>query len=176
MSGSPYREVFTLYLHSNSTRGYVLDNNELGAVTYQVNWDNLFQRRNLLYKSCYVRMRLQGKTDIAKSSVTNATGIVSLIGISSNRTSGNEIPGLIIAPLTFSNSNALSTVETGYYLNTSTTDCLSPAQTSPPQGQTPFTVFMAQEDGSMMVSANLSAYSITLFFELFDPINPSLDR
>lgn len=171
---SPYREVFCLSLYSASSRGYVINSDLYGATQYSINWDALFNGRNKLYKSCYVRVRLTGNGDIARSSVTNATGVVSLVGLSSSRTVGNEIQGLVIAPLSFVLSGGVSATETGYYIIVDTTTSQCPPQTTPPQGISPLTILMAQENGNVMANSNLSPYYISICFELFDPINPPI--
>lgn len=167
---SPYREVFCLSLYSASTRGYVIDTTLYGATQYSVNWDALFNGRNKMYKSCFVRARIVGNGEIAKSSIANATGVVSLVGLTSSRTIGNELQGLVIAPLNFSAASVISATETGYYLNIDTTASLCAPQTTPPQGVSPITLLFSQENGSTMANANMSPYYVTLCFELFDPI------
>lgn len=169
---SPYREVFSLFLYSASSRGYVIDSTNYGATQYSVNWDALFNGRNKMYKSCYVRIRMIGNGDIARNSVANATGTVSLVGLSSSRTFGNEMQGLVVAPFNYGSSSVISATENGYFITIDTTTSNTPPQTVPPQGISPLTVLMSQENGSVMANANLSPYSITIFFELFDPINP----
>jgi hypothetical protein len=145
-----------------------------GATSYSVNFDALFNGRNKLYRSCFVRLRITGNGEIAKSSISAATGVVSLVGLSSSRTIGNEIQGLVVSPIQFLNGSQVSAAETGYYINIDTTASHSPPQISPPQGITPLTILFSQENGSVMANSNMSAYYTQIFFELVDPINPPL--
>ena len=166
------REVFCLTLYSASTQPYVQNATLYGATQYLVNWDALFNGRNKFYKNCGVRIRLNGNGEIAKSSISNATGYISLIGLGYNRSVGNEVPGLVIGPLDFAQASVISAAETGYYLKVDTTASVCAPQITAPQGITSMTVLMTQENGAQMGNANLSPYTITLCFELTDPIEP----
>ena len=75
----------------------------------------------------------------------------------------------------FDAASVISTVETGYYMNTDTRSAAVGPMCYCPQGYTDqFVVQFTQENGSIMADANLSSYTITILFELFDEIDPQM--
>jgi len=160
-----------LTLWSASQKPYVVANTTLGAVVYQVSWDQVFNGLNYKYRKATVRAHLSGTTNIAKDDVADATGYLTLIGLGSGYAYSLDAQGVIIGDLQYSNSSQVSSAETGYYINTDTRDNVAAPMIAPPQGvMGNFTVGLVQESGALMANANLSNYTLTLIFELFDEI------
>ena len=73
--------------------------------------------------------------------------------------------------LQFANAAQVSAAETGYYLNMDTRgDAVAPMIPTPQGVMSTMTVLFSQEGGAVMANANLSNYSLTLIFELFNEI------
>jgi hypothetical protein len=163
-------EVVQVSFYSNSTKGYVLNNSVLANYQYQVNWDAVFNGLNKKYNNAFVRIHMSGVTNIAKSTISNAVGYVSLVGLGSGYGFSQDIAGLVISDLLFSNSTQISILETGYYMGADTRNMKVAPMCPTPQGVSTLNVQFVQEDGSLMADANLSGYLITIMFELFDPV------
>ena len=168
MSKNP---VVQITLVSNSTKPYVVSNTTYGSTIYSVDWDAVFNGLNKKYRKAFVRCHLSGTTNIAKDTISNATGYISLVGLGSPYGYSLDIAGLIISDLQYNNASQISSAETGYYLNSDTRGNVVAPVVYTPQGTMPnFTVQMTQETGAIMANANLSSYAITILFELFDPV------
>jgi hypothetical protein len=163
-------EVVQVSLYSNSTKGYVLNNTALANYQYQVNWDAVFNGLNKKYNKAFVRIHMSGVTNIAKSTISNAVGYVSLVGLGSGYGFSQDIAGLVISDLLFSNSTQISSLETGYYMVADTRNMKVAPMCPTPQGVSTLNVQFVQENGDLMAEANLSGYFITIMFELFDPV------
>jgi hypothetical protein len=163
-------EVVQVSLYSNSTKGYVLNNTALANYQYQVNWDAVFNGLNKKYNKAFVRIHMSGVTNIAKSTISNAVGYVSLVGLGSGYGFSQDIAGLVISDLLFSNSTQISSLETGYYMGADTRNMKVAPMCPTPQGISTLNVQFVQENGDLMEDANLSGYFITIMFELFDPV------
>jgi hypothetical protein len=165
--------VVQVTLVSNSQKSYVVSNTLYGSTVYAVDWDAIFNGLNKKYRKAYVRVHLCGTTNIAKDTISNATGYISLVGLGSPFGYSYDIAGLIIADLQYGTASQISSAETGYYLNSDTRGNIVAPVIYTPQGVMPnFTVQMTQETGAVMANANLSSYAITIMFELFDEIAP----
>lgn len=165
--------VVQVTLYSSSQKGYVADNTYNGRVRYRVDWDAVFNGLNKKYRSAFVRVHMLGRTEIAKSSIANAVGQLSLVGLAYNTSQSLDTNGLIVGDMQFDTATTISTAETGYYMNTDTRSAAVAPMCYLPQGYTDsFVVQFTQENGSIMADANLSAYTITILFELFDEIEP----
>jgi hypothetical protein len=113
---------------------------------------------------------MSGVTNIAKSTISNAVGYVSLVGLGSGYGFSQDIAGLVISDLLFSNSTQISSLETGYYMGADTRNMKVAPMCPTPQGISTLNVQFVQENGDLMAEANLSGYFITIMFELFDPV------
>lgn len=165
--------VVQISLVSNSLKPYVVSNSRYGYTSYAVDWDAVFNGLNKKYRKAYVRIHLSGTANIAKDTITNATGYISLVGLGSPFGYSPDIAGLIISDLQYANATQISAAETGYYLNSDTRLNVVAPVIYTPQGVMPnFTVQMTQELGTIMDNANLSPYAITIMFELFDEVEP----
>jgi len=165
--------VVQVTLVSNSSKPYVVANTLYGSTVYAVDWDAVFNGLNKKYRKAYVRVHLSGTTNIAKDTISNATGYISLVGFGSPFGYSFDIAGLIISDLQYATASQISSAQTGYYLNSDTRGNIVAPVIYTPQGVMPnFTVQMTQETGAIMDNANLSAYAITIMFELFDEITP----
>jgi hypothetical protein len=164
------REVVQLSLLSNSTAGYIANNTAYGFTSYQLNYDSIFNGLNKKYRSANIRIHLQGTADIAKSSLSNAIGVVSLIGLGQAYAYSPDIGGLVINDLTYSNSSQISSLETGYYLSSDTRGNQVAPQVPTPQGTGLLTVKISTVAGAIMADTYLSRYFITILFECFDEV------
>jgi hypothetical protein len=165
------RPTVHLNLYSVSQKPYLVSNLTLGACTYALNWDAIFNGLNRKYKFAMVRCHLTGFSNIAKDTVSNAVGYLSLVGLGSAYSYSQDIQGVIMGDLQFANSAQVSASETGYYLNMDTRgDAVAPMIPTPQGVMSTMTVLFSQEGGTIMANANLSNYSLTLIFELFDEI------
>jgi len=163
--------VVQVTLVSSSQKSYVVSNTLYGATVYSVDWDAVFNGLNKKYRKAYVRIHLSGTANIAKDTVTNATGYISLVGLGSPFGYSLDIAGLLISELQYADTSQISSSGTGYYLDTDTRGNIVAPVIYTPQGVMPnFTVQMTQETGAIMDNLNLSAYAITIMFELFDEI------
>lgn len=165
------RATIQVTLFSSSQKPYVVSNTTLAQCVYALDWDAIFNRLNYQYRKARVRAHLSGFGNIAKDTVSNATGYLSLVGLGSGYTYSQDIAGLVIGDLQYANSTQISSAETGYYLNMDTRDNVCAPMCPVPMGSTSnFIVQFTQENGSLMANANLSNYSLTLVFDLFDEI------
>jgi hypothetical protein len=167
------REVVQLSLYSNSTKGYVLNNALLSNHQYQINWDAVFNGLNKKYNKAFVRIHVSGVTDIPKTTVSAAVGYVSLVGLGSSYGYSQDIAGLVISDLLFSNSSqvaAAASGEVGYYIGADTRNMKVAPMCPTPQGVSTLNVQFVQENGDLMADVNLSGYLITIMFELFQPV------
>jgi len=166
--------IVQITLVSNSQKPYVVSNTNYGSTIYAVDWDAVFNGLNKKYRKAYVRVHLSGTTNIAKDTISNATGYISLVGLGSPYGYSLDIAGLIISDLQYANSSQISS-DTGYYLNSDTRGNVVAPMCYTPQGIMPnFTVQITQETGAVMANANLSSYAITIMFELFDEIEDQM--
>lgn len=151
-----------------------MNNTDLGDVSYRVDWDAAFNGLNHKYRKAFVRVHLSGAINLAKSSVDNASGFVSLVGLGSPFSySPDGYVGITVGDLQFSNSAQISAAETGYYMNLDTRAQVSVPMCFTPKGvMNNFTIRLYRRDGTVMENANLSQYVITLIFDLFDEIEP----
>jgi hypothetical protein len=167
--------VVQVTLVSNSAKSYVVSNTLYGSTVYAVDWDAVFNGLNKKYRKAYVRVHLSGTNNIAKSTISGATGYISLVGFGSPFGYSFDIAGLIVSDLQYATATQISSdvLETGYYLNSDTRGNIVAPVIYTPQGVMPnFTVQMTQETGAVMANSNLSSYAITIMFELFDEIEP----
>jgi hypothetical protein len=144
----------------------------LNYVTYQVNWDALFQGKNKLYKNCFIRTRLSGASNISKDTVGNSAGVLSVVGLGYNKSVSEDINGLVLAPVSYLASSSYSS-DTGVYLdiNTLPSDDGGCPQITPPQGITNISILFTEDaTGNPMPVARLSNYVLTLSFKLVDPV------
>ena len=165
------REIFNLVVYSNSTLPYVEDKTLKSSTRYRIDWDTLFQGRNKFYKNCIVRCHCVGRTVIAVDSVANGIGQISVVGLGYNRSWSPDTAGLVLSDVEVSEALPV-TSGTGYYINASTLDSVVAPQISPPQGISSLTVRFTLATGAPMAEANLSHYTLALYFELTDPIEP----
>lgn len=162
-------------LVSNSTKNYVISNTNYGEVVFSINWDVVFNGLNYKYRRATVRSHLSGTGNIAKDTISNATGYLSIVGLASPFTTSFDIPGIILGDLQYANSTQISAAQTGYYINSDTRDNVVAPMCYLPQGVMPnFTVRLSQELGTVMDNANLSPWALTLVFELFDAVEPEM--
>jgi hypothetical protein len=165
------QESIQLTLYSSSQKPYLLSNTTLAQCVYAIDWNAVFNGLNYKYRKAQVRCHLSGLTNIAKDTVSNATGYLSLVGLGSGYTYSQDIAGLVIGDLQYANSTQVSAAETGYYINMDTRDNVCAPMTPVPVGSTSnFIVQFTQENGSLMANANLSNYALTIVFTLFDEI------
>lgn len=165
------REIFNLVVYSASTKPYVEYNGALNSCRYRIDWDTLFQGKNKFYKNCFVRMHCVGRNVIAVDTIANGIGQISIVGLGYNKSWSPDTAGLVLSDVEI--SPALPIIDnTGYYINTSTLDSVVAPQISPPQGISSITVQFTLASGALMAAANLSNYTLALYFELTDPIEP----
>jgi hypothetical protein len=164
------RETVQISLLSNSTAGYVINNTAYGFVSFACNWDTIFNNLNKKYRQCFVRIHLQSSANITETTVAAATGVISLIGLGNANSYAPDIGGLVISDLTYTNSNVISLVETGYFISSDTRANAVAPQVPTPQGTGVLTVKISTLAGAIMPDINLARYLITIIFELFDEI------
>lgn len=163
--------VVQVTLVSSSGKPYVVANTIYGSTVYTVDWDAVFNGLNKKYRKAYVRIHLSGTANIAKTNISDATGYISLVGLGSPFGYSLDIAGLIMSDLQYAAASQISSAQTGYYLNSDTRGNIVAPVIYTPQGVMPnFTVQITQETGAIMDNTNLSAYAITIMFELFDPV------
>lgn len=158
---------------SNSTKDHVIANTEYGNTTFLINWDLVFNGLNHKYRKATIRSHLSGTLNIAKDTVSDATGYLSVVGLASPFAYSFDMQGIILSDLQYANSSQISS-DTGYYLNSDTRGNVVAPMCYTPTGVLPFTVRISQESGAVMDNANLSPWALTLVFELFDAIEPEM--
>lgn len=171
----PNNEVFNLTVYSASTKPYVEYNGDLTRCRYRIDWDTLFQGKNKLYKTCFVRMNCVGRTILAVSGVADSIGQISVVGLGYNKSWSPDVPGLLLSPIKVSDGIPVVGGGGGYYINTSTLENVIAPQISPPQGIGSITVNFSLPDGTAMTTARLSNYTLDLYFELMDPIEATVE-
>ena len=168
-------ETFNLTVYSGSTKPYVEYNGDITRCRYRIDWDMLFQGKNKLYKTCFVRMQCVGRAIIAKEFIASSVGQISVVGLGYNKSWSPDVPGLVLSPIQVSDSLPIVESGPGYYINTSTLENVVAPQISPPQGIGSITVNFSLPDGTAMATGRLSAYTLDLYFELRDPIEATVE-
>lgn len=70
------KKTFSLYLNSNTGFRGLIDNANYANVTWNVDWDALFNRENYKYKYCNVRYRMVGEINTSIQSNDHTLGII----------------------------------------------------------------------------------------------------
>lgn len=168
-------EIFNLTVYSGSTKPYVEYNGDVSRCRYRIDWDMLFQGKNKLYKTCFVRMSCVGRALIIKEYIATSIGQISVVGLGYNKSWSPDVPGLLLSPIRVSDSLPIVEAGSGYYINASTLENVIAPQISPPQGIGSITVNFSLPDGTPMAQARLSNYTLDLYFELKDPIEATVE-
>jgi hypothetical protein len=130
----PDKQIFTLYLNSNTGFRGLISNANYANVSWNVDWDALFNRENYNYKYCSVRFRMVGEnnnTSIQDSDTTlgvlvanfgqtytgKNTGYVVLAPIDIKRTASYSQVGGPPAVPTWTNTGTMIDIETMTHAN-----------------------------------------------------------
>lgn len=165
------KEVFTLVLCNQLTidggTGFALNTSNKASISYQVNFDALFNGKQKLYKKCQVRTAIISSF-VAATALPNAIGSVSAVGLASGNDLGTN--GLFLMNYIPSNANA-SGSSTGYYFNTNVLTNLNGTQMSQvPRGVQTFSINFTNISGALQATGNVPDYRLNLQFELYDDI------
>lgn len=164
--------IYTLYLSTqiSAVAGVYnnlvpIDKSNLANVTWFVNWNDLFKdvNQNGTYSHCRLRYNLISQTS-ANLTVTNATGYLTISGLSTNNQS-SAVSSTILGMIT----PALSPLGgTNYYYNIGSLEQQG-ININTPQGNSQISVRFFNDDAmSLMTSANLAEYTLLLQFELYN--------
>lgn len=164
--------IYTLYLSTqiSAVAGVYnnlvpIDKTNLANVSWFVNWNDLFKdaNQNGKYSHCRLRYQLISLTS-ANLTVANATGYLTLSGVSTNNQS-SAVSSTILGMVTPSLSPAGTT---NYYFNMGTLQEQG-INVNIPQDNSQISVRFYNDDAmSLMVSGNLAEYTLLLQFELYN--------
>ena len=164
--------IYTLYLSTMITAQagvfnnlVPIDKSNLGNVSWFVNWNDLFKdvNQNGKYSHCRLRYQLISLTS-ANLTVANATGYLTISGISTNNQS-SAVSSTILGLVTPSLSPAGST---NYYYNIGSLEQHG-ININIPSGNSQISVRFYNDDAiSLMASGNLAEYNLLLQFELYN--------
>lgn len=167
------RESFTLLLNSEkliSQGGFVLNSDTNANVKYQVNFDELFQQRDKLYKYAQIRAQLISER-VSVSPLPSSIGTISIVGLGMGDSKGTD--GLpILFSLNIGSPIASGDATTGYFA-TSFGASLGNSErgiqfTSIPFGIREFSVQFTSTTGAIQAGGNIGNYNLLIQFELYN--------
>lgn len=166
------KEVFTLNLISELSEqngGFMINSTNNANILYEVDFDSLFNGRDKLYSKCQVRGSLISNGR-GSGSLDDSTGFVILVGLGSNNSLG--INGLhIVTTYPINKQEAGLSQFVGYSYATSTLQNPNGSQVSPiPTGIKQFRIQLYDPIQELLFNANMPNYTLSLQFELYDPI------
>lgn len=157
------KQTFQITLYSGSQKQYVISNTNLSRCVYQINWDALYRGTNMGGKTAYVYVKMRSDNIAKPATVSLTNGNIYLLELASPNSFSPDVGGVNVAAIqTVGSSN--TSAETGYGINIDTTMQLAAPQVILPMGTGPLTVYVANEDGTQMATAQMATYSLTLFF------------
>ena len=157
-------------LNLNSVTGFpnILDNSNKASVSWQVDFDSLFNRENYKYQNCRLRYKLQSHPQAhASLNHTNNIGILAVNGLVSPYSSKNT-PMLVLDQILPHLATSLGWFE----LNTMDevgVDILMPYGLGTINPQFYFTGFGCPSDGFNILQTFTGDYLVTFAFELYNP-------
>lgn len=161
------KEIFNLYLASYNS-SICLNASTLYNCLYMINFDALFNGKNLLYRNCAVRCSLltNNNTQVA---IGSATGNLVLRGLPVKNTLGIDV--IYLCQLNPSSTvNVGGGSNAGFYYGISTLDQIHGTPMGVPIGTQQFRVQFLNEAASGFITALEGEYHLLLQFELSDPI------
>lgn len=167
------RESFTLLLNSEkliSQGGFVINSDTNANVLYRVDFDELFQQRNKLYKYAHIRGQLISER-VSSSPLPSSIGNLSIMGLGLGNTDGVEGVPLIFS-LNIGSPTASGDTSLGYFM-TSFGASLGNSEegtqfTSIPYGIREFSIQYTSLTGAIQAGGNLGNYNLILQFELYN--------
>lgn len=97
MENQPAKKIYTLYLNSNTGFRGLISNADYANVSWNVDWDSLFNRENYNYKYCNVRFRMVGEINTSIQSNNQTLGVITA-NFGQNYT-GKNVPYVVLAPI-----------------------------------------------------------------------------
>jgi hypothetical protein len=150
------KQIFTLYLNSNTGFSGVVSNGNYANVTWNVDWDSLFNRENYNYKKCAVRFRMVGENDPATVQTNDHTLGVLVANFGQSYT-GKNTAYTVLAPIDIvrTASYASSTwTNTGIMIDIETMTHANPQQIDMPKGLNALNLQMWKDGFAVMSDAN----------------------
>lgn len=157
------REIFTLGLSSEkllSQGGFAVNNTSRANITYQIDWNALFQGRENEYEKCYVRGALISN-NMAQTSLDDVTGYLGVVGLSDTHRAG--LNATYICLLNPDNSSATGT--TGFYYYNGSLQQPYGSEINIPKNISQIQVQFLSETGNLLTIA-IAQYFLVLQFEL----------
>jgi hypothetical protein len=158
-------EIFTLGLYSEKTigqGGFVVNNTARANITYQIDFNALFQGRENNYSKCRVRGTIT-TNNMAQTALDNTTGYIGVVGFSDTHRLG--LNATYIMMLDPTNSNVTGT--TGFYYFNGSAQQPYGSEINIPKNTTQIQVQFLAEDGNLL-SIAIAQYFLMLQFELFN--------
>lgn len=157
------KQSFQITLYSGSQKQYVLSNTNICRCVYQINWDALFRGMNVNGKTADIYIKMRSDNIAKAATVAAATGNIYFLELASPNSFSPDVGGVNVAAIEVAASGNISS-ETGYLYNIDTTTRLCPPQVILPNGTGTLTVYIANEDGTQMSTAQAATYILTVFF------------
>lgn len=164
--------IYTLYLSTQISAVAGVYNNlvpinksNLANVSWFINWNDLFKdvNQNGKYNQCRLRYQLISLSS-ANLTLTNATGYLTLSGVSTNNQSSavsSTILGMVVPTLAPAGG-------TNFYYNIGSLEQQG-ININIPNGNSEISVRFYNDDAmSLMVPSNLTEYTLLLQFELYN--------
>lgn len=158
------KEVFTLTLTSSGR--FMRDNSLNTRILYEVDFDALFQGRDVYYDSCAVRAEYQTNNNGTPAvALGTTTGYLTLEGLASNASLGMN--GIYLVGLNPRNSN-ITNFSVGYYYFVSSLANANGTPMAIPKGVRQFYLTSRNEDGAVMAEMTGTGSACILQFELYN--------
>jgi len=166
------------YITSSSTTGTAqvipvipatLTTTNQNQVTWQINWDSLFQGENKKYKRCNVRFKLNSQSWTAGGTDWDTYNGVLTCNLASNAT-GDTTFGTPLA--IFSPEDAPTTGTSVHVIQMNTLNHQFGTEVQVPTGNSFFTISWYKQTFLELMAVPIYDYQILLQFELCDPIEP----
>jgi len=97
MENQPAKKIYTLYLNANTGFSGLISNADYANVSWNVDWDSLFNRDNYIYKSCVMRFRMISEINTAIQSNNQTLGV--LVANFGQNFTGKNTGYMVLAPI-----------------------------------------------------------------------------
>jgi hypothetical protein len=158
------KEVFTIILFSSGR--FVVDATVNTRILYEVDFDALFQGRDVYYDSCAVRAEYQTNNNGSPAiSIGQSTGYLTIEGLASNASLGIE--GVYLLSLIPTNSN-ITNFSVGYFYNNTSLQNINGTPMAIPKGVRRFYITSRADSGAIMPAMTGVGQMTLLQFELYN--------
>lgn len=172
------RKIYTLYLNSNTGFNGLISNSNYCNVSWNVDWDSLFNRENYNYKNCRLRFRMVGENN-ATSIQTTDGNVGVLVGNFGQGYTGKNVPYVVLGAIDLKRSASYSSAvwtNTGTYIDINTMSDAHAQQIDMPKGLNALNLqlwkngygVLSDTENVLLDSSSTIQYYIIFQFELFN--------